>query len=340
LLGTIFAQAQSYFENFDDGVANGWQFDQGVWQVQNNVLFGEGRLVGNRVNNVGYVSTFSGANMSVRARLHTDDFRADDVSRALVLRYKDASNFIWVTWRAGWRQDITVEQRANGVRSYVVPEFENPIPPNGQTEWRDCRVDIMGNQIVAWFDGQVVLDKEVAGLISGSGSPGTQTFGSNGGLEQIFCDDFVARMADLSGPNNYQILTGQYVSGDLNSLNGTYGNYLVVGNGLRANPQSPFVRLESTIPVPFASPNELILRIRSQTTVPNLLQVVELMNWNSGLYETVSTQLTTVTDKDIRADIVSDPGRFVNSVTGSAQARISYSQAGPLASANFRVKID
>lgn len=340
LLGATFSQAQSYFEDFNDGIANGWVFDQGVWQVQNNVLFGEGRFVNNRVNNVGYVSTFTGANMSVSAQLHTDDFRADDVSRALVLRYKDPNNFIWVTWRAGWRQDITIEQRSNGVRSYVVPEFQNPIPPNGQTEWRTCRVDVMGNQVVAWFDGQLVLDKEVNGLLSGAGSPGTQTFGSGGGLEQIFCDDFAARTASLNGPNNYQIFTGQYVSGDLNSLNGTYGNYLVIANGLRANPQAPLVRLEATVPVPFTTPNQLILRLRSQTTTGNLQQIVELMNWNTGQYETVSSQLTSVTDKDVRADFTTDPGRFVNANTGLAQARLSYFQTGPMASANVRVKLD
>lgn len=334
------ATAQTYTEDFNDGVANGWLFDQGDWSVQNNQLWGNGVLQGGRVFNVGYVDQFLGLDMSVRADLHTDNLRSDDVSHMIVLRYINKDNFVVVNWRSGFRHDVVVEQVVNGNRTYVVPEFQNNIPEIGQTEYHSFRVDVLGTRVVAWMDGTVYLDKNVPALAQFFGSPGVACFGSGGGREQVFADNFVAHLAHLAPVQSVQVGPGRYVSGTLDSFNGNAGDYYVIANGPRANQQSPHMRLVTNYTLNYGNLSELIVRCTSQTSVGGLLQVIELFNWTTQQYELVDSRQTTNGDRTVRASIVQDPNRFCQAGTNSVKCRVSYYQNGPVPVPNFEARIN
>lgn len=335
-----FASAQTYAEDFNDGIADGWLFDQGDWSVQNGQLWGNGVQQGGRVLNVGYVDQFLGLDVSVKADLHTDNLRSDNVNHMIVVRYLNKDNFVFVNFRGGSRHDFVVEQVVNGNRSYVVPEFQNNIPDIGQTEYHTLRVDVMGTRLVGWVDGTVYLDKNVPALAQFFGSPGVACFGSGGGREQVFADNFVAHLAHLAPVQSVQVGPGRYVSGTLDSFNGNAGDYYVIANGPRANQQSPHMRLVTNYTLNYGNLSEMIVRCTSQTSVGGLLQVIELFNWSTQQYETIDSRQTTNGDRTVRASIVQDPNRFCQAGTNSVRCRVSYYQTGPVPVPNFEARIN
>ncbi|MCH8273184.1 MAG: hypothetical protein IH851_00130 [Armatimonadetes bacterium] len=331
-----------YFDDFNDGNADGWLSDQGSWEVRNFEYHGTGRWVNQRNDNVSWVEKFDAIDMSVEGIMYTDP-GFDDVNKMLVLRYLDRDNLLVVNFRAGWRADVVISQMVDGQGELITPEFQFPIPQHGQTERKHCRVDLIGKHVIVYFEGRVYIDQEFSQISETLlGSAGVSTFSSaGGGDEEVFLDDFHCGVAGLYQADQVRLIFAHYVSGSPAEMQRSDDRYYVLGSwtGLLWFTQPP-LRFETSHFVAQGPLWDLTVRAETHMNTPGTRQVISLHNWNTGQWEQVSSELISVTDRVIRQRITADPDRFVRPITGEVQVRMDYFIVGSLFQFPFRVSVD
>ncbi len=329
-----------FFDDFSDEVADGWSSDQGDWVAAEGIYIGTGEWINNRVWNISTVDSIFHTNVSVQAEMHSDA-GPDDVSKMIVLRYTDPDNFLVVNFRAGDRRDVVVEQVENGIRSYVVGEFQFFINQHGQTEWHHCRADLDGKRVVAYFDGKEVLNKLVPAIVSQPGSVGAATFASSiSNIEEIYVDNFSASLVDLVPISSLSLFRGTYFSGGVNDLSDNDNSYYVARPG--ATPivtEAPIQIIFKGAPT-FSDVNELRFKLEAAVDVSDIQQSIDLFNFNTGQYEQVDTRLAKITDTFVEVLITSNPNRFVRPGTDGVLARVRFRPNTPPPGLGWKARID
>ena len=140
-------------------------------------------------------------------------------------------------------------------------------------------------------------------------------------------------------PENYTLLRGGLVSGNLQSLFVADSNALVVRPGTVPF-QADFpvqIVLQSTSR--FTTPGKMRLVVTSRTPIPNIGQTVEFYDFVAGAYVVVDFRVATLgfTTAEIP---VNDPARFVDPVTRRVQARIKYKGTQQIQAGSWSAFVD
>jgi choice-of-anchor B domain-containing protein len=142
--------------------------------------------------------------------------------------------------------------------------------------------------------------------------------------------------ADL---DTLQIVRGVQMMGDIESLEAIDGDKLVVrGGGVGISPQPPIeIVLEGTSP--WEDVSKLRFVMTSNANTPGLTRKVEAWDWVAGTYETISVTNASIAVED--ADILmTNPERFIASVTRSMRVRVTLNQTGPILVNPYSLIID
>lgn len=294
--------SNSFYDDFNDGNANGWSSDHGDWSVLFGIYRGIGRPAQGRVDNVSWATATYGTGMSAEGYMSSDT-GSDDVSKMLVLRYWDSSNYIIVNFRAGWRHDVTVEQVLAGQKSYLVPEFLYNIPEHTQASWHACRADIIGNRVIAYFDGQMVMDASLPGIIVPEGFAGVNVFSSGGGDEEVYVDWYSWCVTAFSVADSIQMLVGASSTGGLAQVEDSDNVYYQITPTFTIARGMPNAVVVWKGHVPLYALRQLIVRFESSVTSSQVQQKLEVYNWATSQYELLDTRLIGSTDTPVRLDL-------------------------------------
>jgi hypothetical protein len=148
-----------FFDDFNDGTAQRWEPQGGVWTVQNGQYVGEG------VTEVRCPGDGLGANDTLIRDLELSDVDMEvdmrsiqRVDKAIILRSTSPENQIELNFRADPFGDMYVQELVDCEGNPNIPEFRVPIPHQvGETI--HVRAKLIGNHLQVWIDGSMVLDR-------------------------------------------------------------------------------------------------------------------------------------------------------------------------------------
>jgi len=141
-------------------------------------------------------------------------------------------------------------------------------------------------------------------------------------------------------PNAFKILRGNHIEGELSSIGQSDDDYLVFNAGITLNPSEPPVWIEFSATVPNQNPSSMVFAIETRASTPNILQTIELFNFDVGVYEVVDTRMITMTDSVAEYQVIGDPSRFIESDINQVRARIGWKANGIVFLFPWSISID
>ncbi len=132
-------------------------------------------------------------------------------------------------------------------------------------------------------------------------------------------------------PDLFTLTRGSVFSGNLASLSASDNSRLVLRPGVTlSQSQAPIVYVVEA-DSPELNPSHLTFGIEGSMSASTGQRVIELYNFDTSAYETVSTAAMNTTEALTEIDIATNPGRFIAG-DGTVRARISHRVTGPVLS--------
>ncbi len=159
------------------------------------------------------------------------------------------------------------------------------------------------------------------------GAPRDDDDGKDSGSAFLF--DVNCSNSEVVLPDNFNVVRGFHVVGNLSEISESDDQYLVL------DPEFLTFRYQLELTVDGISPSEspsgleFSYESRAQNFVGTVEQKIELFNYYSSQFETVDTRLTTPTDTVVSVTPGGDPTRFVEAGTNAMHARINYQNSLP-----------
>ena len=141
-------------------------------------------------------------------------------------------------------------------------------------------------------------------------------------------------------PTSLNVVRGTVVSGNLNSITTSNEQRLILRPGVVFSTQIPPIEFEVSATAPGLSFEDISFMLESQTTSPNIRQTISLYDFDAGVWEQVSVKSTTTTDARTYVDKIGDGNRFIEPVTGTIRARVTFRATGPLLAYPWEARID
>ena len=117
---------------------------------------------------------------------------------------------------------------------------------------------------------------------------------------------------DSAIPTSFNIRCGRIASGNLDDVTQSDDSYLTCAPGsitkLRSNEPPVLLEFESTSPIDF--PANLAFTLEANANSVNLLQTIELYNFQTNQFESVDSRNATPVDSVAEVTISGDPGAF------------------------------
>jgi len=136
------------------------------------------------------------------------------------------------------------------------------------------------------------------------------------------------------------IIRGNLVSGDINSLHLNDNSRMIIRPGISLSSQSPPILLELVSHAPNGNPESLGFAIESGASSTNVRQTLYLYNYTTSQYELVDTRNTTAVDDRVTVDRIGNGHDYIAPGTGEVRARLTYQQVGPILQFPWHVRID
>jgi len=149
----------------------------------------------------------------------------------------------------------------------------------------------------------------------------------------------IAVQATIVTPQQYSINRGKWVSGNLASLFSSDNDFLVVKGGPRLSSYDTPVDVRMATLCSTPNPQRLILNMETKVNSPNLIQYIEMFEWNSNQWVTLDQRQMSLFDTTTTIDIPSC-WRFAKPITGEMQLRFWVSNNGPVVTSNWAVSFD
>ncbi len=132
-----------------------------------------------------------------------------------------------------------------------------------------------------------------------------------------------------SKADNFTILRGIYVSGELSDILESDDSYLKFNPGFTLNSSEPPVWIVFDGVLPSDGPSSLAFFLEAGANTPNLTQLIEAYNWNTDQYELVDSQSGSFNaDQLFSIDLTNNVANFVENGTGRVRARIAWKPDG------------
>ena len=151
--GTWLAAAD-FCDDFSDGVAARWESAGAIWAVVDGEYIGTGAFEACQTGfstNETIIRDLTAADVEIRV-----DMRSEvRVDKAIILRSTGPGDQIELNFRADPYNDLAVQELA--CCQFALLELFPAPHPMGQTI--EAHVKLVGNRVVVWIDGKLVLDR-------------------------------------------------------------------------------------------------------------------------------------------------------------------------------------
>ncbi|HEX6395973.1 MAG TPA: family 16 glycoside hydrolase [Steroidobacteraceae bacterium] len=170
-------EGADFCDDFRDGTAARWEPQGGTWEVIDGEYVGVGPL---DVCGTGFSS-----NETLIRDLRVDDvemrfdMRAQQVDKGIVLRSTGPGDQIELNFRADPYNDLVVQELV--ACQFIWLDF-TPLVPHSVDEALDVRVKLVGDRLIVWINGDLVLDRSFP-FQAKSGSVGLAVIGVGGTTE-------------------------------------------------------------------------------------------------------------------------------------------------------------
>ncbi len=139
--------------------------------------------------------------------------------------------------------------------------------------------------------------------------------------------------------DNFQAVRGHVLSGGVPEVATVDGQYLTVQKGIIANATESPIQVQFVGTCPWSDVSRLQLNLCSKVNTAGLVQTVELYDWTSSAWVTVSSGAAPTSDTTVSLP-ATNPDRFVNQTTRQVKAQVSYKQSGPVTVSVFKADFD
>jgi len=129
--------------------------------------------------------------------------------------------------------------------------------------------------------------------------------------------------------DSINITLGTLVSGGIVELDESDDQYVVMNPQFLTSRYQNVFTIDATAPTDTPSVLEFSLEAKVLNFIGTVDQKVELLNYDTGQFETVDNRFATAMDSVVAVTPGGDPIRFVQGGTGAMQARISYQNSLP-----------
>jgi phospholipase/lecithinase/hemolysin len=153
--------------------------------------------------------------------------------------------------------------------------------------------------------------------------------------------DEVESVINSVAVDDFNILRGMLISGDLPEVQESDDSYLKYNPGLTLNPSEPPVWIEFDGTLPTDSPTSLSVTLEASANTPNIAQTIEAFNWLTGQYEQVDSQAASFNnDSVVTVDLTADIVKYVESGTGTVTVRTGWKSGGLVLQFPWTICID
>lgn len=169
--------------------------------------------------------------------------------------------------------------------------------------------------------------------LSGNGHTGTLGVNRLGGTSPVFAGTSVY-------PTDYSLFRGYWLQGGLSDLREQDGRYLFVLQGNTAAPSEAPVQLmvDGAWSGPTA-PSSLQVLVNSAASTPGLIQIINLYNFTTSAWETVSAHVLGLNDSLTSVTVSGNVGRFFDQ-SGNIKMRVQVRQLTPVVYSPWMVRFD
>lgn len=156
---------------------------------------------------------------------------------------------------------------------------------------------------------------------------------SNGRITRIKPVDVVA------AAESYTLIRGALAGGTIASLHGPDDDRLSLRRGVVLTNEAP-VSIQTTATASVASTTQLELVVESFSTHTGIPQKVELLNQQTGQFETLINNTTTTSETATSVVVTTNPNRFINSGNRQVVIRASYGPPTASQAGKFVINLD
>ena len=227
------------------------------------------------------------------------------------------------------------------VGSFLVADFDG----NG-VDWFVDGGPITNEGTLGGFDsgGAAFIDGKLAGVhifVGSAGGPNAPQYGSIFGSQRLsgYRTWIESNMPREIRPTMLHHNRGVLVSGDMASLLASDDNRLVYRPGATFTTQQKPVEWDVMATSPTLNTTSLTFSIESRASSASVQQTVQLYNYDTLQFETMTPSQATIGDSVKEYTITSNAGRFIHS-NGEVWARISAKSNGPVVSYPWSFSVD
>lgn len=150
-----------FCDDFNDGEAPLWHVESGEYSVEDGRYIGEGpdELDGSVCAASLMSASLREGSSAQDVAMHAELRSLERVDKALVLRARDSSNRIEINFRADPLNDLMVQELVDCELVYHTEEGEIPLP-HAMEDDLDIEVQLRGDRLVVFRDGEQVMDRE------------------------------------------------------------------------------------------------------------------------------------------------------------------------------------
>ena len=126
------------------------------------------------------------------------------------------------------------------------------------------------------------------------------------------------------------VFRGFQISGDLSDTTQSDDSYVKVTPGITFSPLEPPVWLIFDGTLPNDAPQSLNVTLEASANTVNLMQTIEMFNWNTNSYQQIDARIAQQFDETLNVDVSVDIADFVQPGTGAVRTRIGWRANGPI----------
>jgi hypothetical protein len=134
-----------------------------------------------------------------------------------------------------------------------------------------------------------------------------------------------------TAPASATVLRGTLLSGGVDQAKVSDDTYMTVRSGLVADAQESPVAVQFDAQAPTFTPASIVFTLEARATVAGLVQRIDLYDWEAGSWVEVDARPATLLDQVVNIPLT-DPARFVESLTRSMTAQVRLKANGSISS--------
>lgn len=150
----------------------------------------------------------------------------------------------------------------------------------------------------------------------------------------------IAQTTTVVPPDQFQLLRGSLVKGELESLFEIDSDLFVAKSGLTANVSEPQIQLQTiSYGILDTFPPTMHVHLTSHVSSPNIQQQIQFRNLYTNQWDVVDTRVATTSQASIIVN-VPDPFNYITPASGTVVMRTNFKAVGKVNSSSWTATVN